>query len=396
MQTFNRRTGFLVTIMLIILPLIQTSCTSGQTQNTNSQPPLVEVLELKQERVVLTTELPGRTSAFLVAEIRPQVNGLIQKRLFTEGSLVKAGEVLYQIDPAQYRAAFEQAKAAVAMSEATLPALRSREERFKELLNINAVGQQDYDDALAALQQAEAQLLVNKAAMDAAKINLNYTPIQAPITGRIGKSTVTVGAMVTAYQPVPLATIKQMDPIYVDVTQSAGDLLALERKMAKGELTADGESRNRVHLILQDGSRYAHAGTLQFRDVSVEATTGAVTLRVVVPNPEQTLLPGMFVQAIVEEGVAENGILVPQQAISRNPKGMPYAFVVNADNSVSQRYVTLNREVGNRWLIADGLQAGEKVVVNGLQRVRDGVTVSTEPWQDNTQPPADTASGREN
>lgn len=381
MQTFNRLTGFLVTAILIILPLAQTGCTAGQTQNTEPQPPLVEVLELQHERVVLTTTLPGRTSACLVAEIRPQVNGLIQKRLFTEGSLVKAGEVLYQIDPAQYRAAYEQAKAAVAMSEATLPALRSREDRFKQLLAINAVGQQDYDDAYAALQQAEAQLMVNQAAMDAAKINLSYTPIQAPITGRIGKSNVTVGAMVTAYQPVPLAVIQQMDPIFVDVTQSAGDLLALARKLEKGELTLDGESQDKVHLILQDGSSYAHTGTLQFRDVSVNATTGTVTVRVVVPNPEQELLPGMFVQAIVEEGVAKNGILVPQEAISRNPKGLPYCFVANADNTVSQRYVTLNREVGNRWLIADGLQAGEKVVVNGLQRIRDGATVSTEPWQ---------------
>jgi len=381
MKATYRQLPLIATMTLMILATL--GCSNGGPQQGQGRTPQVGVITLQPEHVVLETQLPGRTSAYLMADIRPQVSGVLQKRLFEEGSLVKAGEVLYQIDPAPYQAAVDQARAAVAMSEATLPSLRSREERFKKLLAINAVGQQDYDDALAALRQAEAQLMVNKAAMDAAKINLSYTPIKAPITGRIGKSNVTVGAMVTAYQSVPLAVVQQMNPIYVDVAQSAGDLLALERKMAQGDLTADGKDQNKVHLILQDGSKYAHEGTLQFRDVSVDATTGAVTLRVVVPNPEQTLLPGMFVQAIVEEGVAENGILVPQEAIGRNPKGLPFAYVVNPDNTVSQRYVALNREVGNRWLIADGLLAGEKVVVNGLQRVRDGVTVSTEPWQGN-------------
>lgn len=394
MHTFKQLTGRPAVAMLILLPLVMAGCTSEQKPDGQGQVPLVEVLELKHEKVVLTTELPGRTSAYLVAEIRPQVSGLIQERRFTEGSDVEAGDVLYQIDPAQYRAAYEQAKAAVAMSEATIPALRARAERFEGLLAIKAVGQQDYDDALAAYQQAEAQLMVNKAAMDAAQINLSYTPIKAPISGRIGKSNVTVGAMVTAYQPVPLAVIQQMDPIYVDVTQSAGDLLALKRKFERGELTTDGEDQNKVRLLLQDGSTHAHEGTLQFRDVSVEATTGTVTLRVIVPNPDQTLLPGMFVQAIVEEGVAENGILVPQQAVSRNSKGLPYAFVVNTDNSVSQRYVRLNREVGNRWLIADGLQAGERIVVSGLQRVRPGVTVSPEPWRPEAQSQVDNATAR--
>ena len=376
--------------MMTLMILAPLGCSNGGPQQGQGRTPQVGVITLQPEHVVLETQLPGRTSAYLMADIRPQVSGVLQKRLFEEGSLVKAGEVLYQIDPAPYQAAVDQARAAVAMSEATLPSLRSREERFKKLLAINAVGQQDYDDAYAALQQAEAQLKVNRAALKTAEINLSYTPIKAPISGRIGKSSVTPGAMLTAYQPAPLAVIQQMDPIYVDVTQSAGDILQLKRNLEAGRISTNGEQQNKVRLLLQDGTTYPLEGTLQFRDVSVDATTGTVTLRIIVPNPNHELLPGMFVQAVVQEGVMDDGILVPQQAISRNPKGEPFAYVVGPDNAAGYRQLTLNREVDHKWLVADGLAAGDRVIMDGLQSVRAGVTVNPVPWE----PKPEQASGQ--
>jgi membrane fusion protein (multidrug efflux system) len=338
-------------------------------------PPEVSVVTIKTERLVLTTELPGRTAAYRLAEIRPQVNGLILKRAFTEGSDVKAGDLLYQIDPAPYQAAYDQAKAAVAMAEANLPAVRSREERFKELVASHAVGQQDYDDALAALRQVEAQLAVSKAAMESTKINLSYTPIKAPISGRIGRSCVTEGALVTAYQPVPLATIQQLDPIYVDVPQSTTELLHLQQRLGDGRLTHDGVNQNKVELIQEDGTSYPLEGTLEFRDITVDPTTGSVILRIVVPNPDSALLPGMFVRAVLKEGVNEQAILVPQPGVSRNQKGDPFALVVDAAGTVEQRMLTLDRAIGNKWLVSSGLAVGDRVIVEGLQRVRPGASV---------------------
>lgn len=342
-------------------------------------PAEVGVVTTAPEKVVLTTELPGRTSPFLVAEVRPQVNGILRERKFEEGSDVKAGELLYQIDPAPYQAAHEQAKAALAMAEANLPAARSRSERLKGLVAIHAVGQQDYDDASAAAMQAEASVAAAKAAVESARINLSYTPIRAPISGRTGRSSVTVGALVTAYQPVPLATVQQLDPIYVDVAQSSAELLRLQKSFKGGALTRD-DSWSRVKLVLEDGTPYARAGKLKFREVTVDPTTGSVTLRMVFPNPEHVLLPGMYVRAVVEEGVLSDAILVPQQAVARTPKGEPYALVVGKDGKAEQRMLTVDRALGDRWLVSKGLAAGEQVIVEGAQRVRAGADVKAVPF----------------
>jgi len=265
------------------------------------------------------------------------------------------------------------------MAEANLPALRSREERFKGLVAIHAVGQQDYDDALAALRQGEAQLQASKAAMENARINLSYTPIKAPISGRIGRSSVTEGALVTAYQPVAMATIQQLDPIYVDVPQSTTELLRLKKRLADGRLDKNG-TQNKVRIILEDGTNYPLEGTLQFRDVSVDPTTGSVILRVVVPNPDGVLLPGMFVRAVVEEGAKTNAILLSQQAVSRTPKGDPYAMIVDAGGKVVQRMLTLDRAIGSNWLVSSGLASGDHVIMEGLQKVRAGASVKTVPF----------------
>ncbi len=342
-------------------------------------PAEVGVVAVAPEKVVLTTELPGRTTPYLVAEVRPQVNGILRERRFEEGSDVKAGDLLYQIDPAPYQAAFEQAKASLAMAEANVPAARSRAERMKGLVAIHAVGQQDYDDAVAALQQAEASVAAAKAAVESARINLSYTPIRAPISGRTGRSSVTVGALVTAYQPVPLATVQQLDPIYVDVAQSSAELLRLQKSFKGGALTKDA-SWSRVKLILEDGTPYPREGKLKFREVTVDPATGSVTLRMVFPNPEHVLLPGMYVRAVVEEGVLSDAILVPQQGVARTPKGEPYALVAGKDGKVEQRMLTVGRAMGDRWLVTAGLAAGDQVIVEGTQRVRAGADVKAVPF----------------
>lgn len=340
-----------------------------------SRVPEVSVVVVQPERVELTTELPGRTTAFLVAEIRPQVNGLVQKRLFEEGSEVEAGQVLYQIDPAPFQAALDSAEASLARAEAALGSIRLRAERYGDLLADKAISQQDYDDAVAAMAQAEAQVQVSKAAVETARINLGYTEIKAPISGRIGKSSVTAGALVTAYQPVALATIQQLDPIYVDVPQSTTELLQLKRRLADGRLSHDGEGQNSVRIIQEDGMPHPLEGTLEFRDVTVERTTGSVILRIVVPNPESSLLPGMFVRAVLKEGVNEEAILVPQQSVQRTHKGDPFALVVDEKETVAMRPLTLDRAVGNQWLVASGLARGDRVIVEGIQWVRPGVPV---------------------
>jgi membrane fusion protein (multidrug efflux system) len=378
---------------LLLAALLLAGC-----QKAAPPPPMgpaeVAFVTVQAEPVVLTTELPGRTSAYLVAEIRPQVSGLLQKRQFQEGAFVQAGDLLYQIDPAPYQAVHEQAKAALTtaqadlvVAEANLPALRSRAERFQQLVAIRAVGQQDYDDAAAALRQAEAgvearraAVEVSRSAVESARINLSYTPITAPITGRIGISNVTVGALVTAYQPVPLAVIQQLDPIYVDVTQASADLLSLRRHLESGRLKQNGKNQGRVRLLLEDGSPYPVTGTLQFRDVTVDPTTGSVTLRLVFPNPKQVLLPGMFVRAVIDEGVSEQAICVTQQGIARDPKGRPVAWIVNAAGTVEQRALELDRAIGDKWLVTSGLAAGDRVIVEGLQKVRPGDKVRAVPF----------------
>ncbi len=329
--------------------------------------PQVSVIPLEPRSVVLSTILPGRTSPFRIAEIRPQVNGLVLRRLFEEGSVVRAGEVLYRIDPAPFQAALDNARAALGRAEANLPAIRAREERVRALLEEGAVSRQDVDDVSAALKQAIAEIAYWQAQVETARIHLGYTQITAPIAGRIGKSSITDGAIVTAYQPLPLATIQQIDPIYVDVPQSSAELLRLNRRLAAGRLRPDSEARHAVRLILEDGTPYPHEGTLQFRDITVDPATGAVTLRMVFPNPQGILLPGMFVRAEIREGVLEQAILAPQPAIHRNPKGEPYALIVDAEGKVESRPLVLEREIGGDWLIASGLAAGDRLIVEGLQ-----------------------------
>lgn len=337
--------------------------------------PEVAVVTVQPQQVLLTTELPGRTSAYLIAEIRPQVNGLIQKRLFTEGSDVKAGQVLYQIDPAPFQAALDNAKASLARAEANRPAIRLRVDRYKELLADKAVSQQDYDDAAAALKQADAEVEVWKAAVESARINLGYTRVTAPISGRIGRSSVTDGALVTAHQPLALATIQQLDPIYADVPQSTTELLRLRRRLEGGLLKSDGSRQKQVQLILEDGTAYPSQGTFQFQDVTVDPTTGSVILRIVFPNPEGILLPSMFVRAVVKEGVNEQAILISQQAVSRDPKGNPSVLIVDPEGKVQQRLLTIDRDVGDKWLVTSGLAAGDRVIVEGMQKVRPGASV---------------------
>jgi len=366
-----------------IRKLISPAKGPGQGPGGPVGPSQVSVVTVETQKITLTTELPGRTAAFRIAEIRPQVSGLILKRLFTEGSDVKAGQVLYQIDPAPFQAALDNAEAALGRSEANLKATRLRAERYKELLADKAVSQQNYDDAAAALTQIEADIQSWKATVKTARINLEYTKIAAPISGRIGKSNVTDGAIVTAYQPLALATIQQLDPIYVDVTQSTTDLLRLKSRLKDGRLKKDGTDQNKVKLILEDGTPYPLDGTLQFSDVTVDQTTGSVILRVVFPNPEDIILPGMFVQAVIKEGVNEEAILIPQQGVSRDPKGDPVAMIVDAGGNAGLRILTLDRAIKDKWLISAGLVPGDRVIVEGMQRVRPGAPVQAVPFDEN-------------
>lgn len=364
----------------ILLPvwiggLLMTGCDRRQQAAPPPSTPEVAVVTVQAERVVLTTELPGRTSPYLVAEIRPQVNGLIQKRLFTEGSDVKAGEVLYQIDPAPFEAAVRTAEAALVRSQASLPSIRSRVERYRELLADKAVSQQEYDDAASALHQAEADVQYWTATAQTARINLGYTQVKAPIAGRIGRSAVTDGALVSAYQPTPLATIQQLDPIYVDVPQSTTELLRLQKRLAEGRLQGDGANQQKVKLVLEDGSPYSSEGTFQFRDVTVDPGTGSVILRVVFSNPQGVLLPGMFVRAVIMEGVHDQAILAPQQAVSRDVKGNPIALLVGPEDKIEVRMLTVDRAIGNKWLVTSGLSVGDRIVAEGAQKVRPGAAV---------------------
>jgi len=351
--------------------------------------------------VSVITELPGRTSPYLIAEVRPQVNGIIQKRLFVEGADVKAGAVLYQIDPAAYEASYSGAKAALARAEANVISIRNRFERYKELVAINAVSQQEYDDATAALKQAEAEIEANKAATENARINLNYARVTAPIAGRIGKSNVTVGALVTAGQPTPLAVIQQLDPIFVDATQSSTNLLQFKGNIAAGRIKGAGAGQAQVKLLLEDGTPYPQEGSLKFSDVTVDASTGSFIQRMVFPNPKHTLLPNMYVRALIQEGVIDRAILVPQQGVSRDPKGNPFVLIVDGSGKVEQRTITVARAIGDKWNVSSGLEPGDKVIVEGMQRVQPGVPVKVVPFDDgqkdspgaksSVNPPAKTA-----
>jgi membrane fusion protein (multidrug efflux system) len=306
------------------------------------------------------------------------VGGIVQKRLFTEGSDVKAGQALYQIDPATYQAAFASARATEARAEANLIPARLKEGRYKDLVKIKAVSQQDYDDAYALLKQAEADVASTKAVLETARINLAYTRITAPISGRIGRSAISDGALVTASQPNALATIQQLGSMYVDVTQSSSDLLKLKQNLANGVMKKSDSTR--VKLLLEDGSTYPVTGTLKFSEVTVDQSTGSVTLRAVFPNPKQALLPGMFVRAVLEEGVDENAILIPQRGVTRNPKGEAMVMTVGAEEKVEPRPIKVVRTVGDSWLVSDGLKAGDRVILEGLQKARPGTQVKAVPF----------------
>lgn len=354
--------------------LLLTSCSQSASEGKPEVKSLSEVgvVTIQSQKQSIVTELPGRTVARMIAEIRPQVGGIIQKRAFTEGADVKAGDLLYQIDSAPFRAVYESAQANVKKSEANLLSLKSKAERYAELVKINAVSKQDNDDINALFMQGEADLSITKAALESARINLNFTRIIAPISGRVDASAVTAGALVTANQALVLTTIQQLDPIYVDITQSSNELLRLKREFAQGNLTKTSSNEARIKVILEDGSIYAHEGILKFSGVTVNPTSGAVILRAVVPNKERLLLPGMYVRARIQEAVNEKAILIPQQSVSRNAQGEATVLVVNKESIVELRTLSADRSVGTQWLVNQGLVEGDRVVVDGAQKIKIG------------------------
>lgn len=340
-----------------------------------AQEPEVSITTIAPEQVTLTTVLAGRTSAYQISEVRPQVGGIIQKRTFKEGGDVKVGEMLYQIDPATYQAAYDNAKATLAKAEANAVPARLKGKRYGNLSKVNAVSQQDNDDAQAAMNQADAEVVAARAALETARINLSYTRVTSPITGRIGKSNVTPGALVTASQADPLTTVQQTDPMYVDVTQSSAEVLRLKRDLASGKLKKSGTNGAKVKLLFEDGAPYPLEGSLQFSDITVDQSTGVITLRALFPNPQQDLLPGLYVRAVLEEGIEENAILVPQQAVTRDSKGNALVMALKPDNTVEARPITVSRVVGDKWLVSEGLAAGDRIIVEGLQKAKPGMKV---------------------
>ena len=418
MQRLNLRVFLTLLIAALLSGLVMVSCDRRPQAQPSHPDPEVSTMTVQPQKVILATELPGRTSACRIAEIRPQVTGLLQKRLFAEGSDVKAGQVLYQIDSAPFQAALDnavanltvmqktadRARAALNVSIAdvarlnvTLALAQKNRERYEASFKDKIVSAIQRDQAVAeakvgeaTLRAAEAQVESSRqavaasaatiqqaeAAVKTARINLGYTRVVAPISGRIGRSNVTVGAVVTAYQPTALATIRQLDPIFVDVPQSTTELLRLKSRLNDGRLHQDGADQNKVKLVLEDNTAYPLEGVLQFSGVNVEPSTGTVNLRVAFPNPKGLLLPGMFVRAVINEGVNEQAILIPQQGVSRDPKGNPFALVVNADSKAELRTITLDRAIGDKWLVSDGLAPGDRVIVEGLLMLRPGTPVT--------------------
>lgn len=371
----------------LALSVALVACKGGGEQQQQGGPGQVTVVTLKAEPVTLTRELAGRATGYQVAEVRPQVSGIVAQRLFTEGSLVKQGQPLYQLDDAAYRAQANSARAALARAEATASAARLAARRSSELVKSKVISVQDDESAQAAWKQAEADVGAARASLDAANVTLGYARITAPISGQIGKSSVTQGALVSAGQAAALATINQLDPIYIDVTQSSAELLQLRRELAAGRL--EGASELPVDIVLEDGSTFAHKGKLEFSEVSVDPSTGSYGLRVRVENPDQVLMPGMFVRAVLGSGVRPNALLVPMQGIARDPKGNTTAMVVDGEGKVAVRPVTVSRTVGDKWLVEDGLKAGDKVIVEGLQKIGPGMPVqATEKGAEAAKPAA--------
>jgi membrane fusion protein (multidrug efflux system) len=375
-MSFDRSRAVLSAAALAAIALTLAACGQGKGGAGGmgqGGPTPVGVIVAKTESVTLTSELPGRTSAHLVSEVRPQVGGIVKARLFQEGGYVRAGQALYQIDPATYQAAYNSAAAGLAQAQATATAARLKAERYKGLVEINAVSKQDNDDAQAAALTANANIAAQKAAVDSARINLGYTRVLAPISGRIGKSSVTPGALVTASQATALATVQDLSKIYVDLTQSSTEMLKLQRDLATGQLGRSGSAQ--VTLKLEDGSTYPISGRLEFSDVTVDPTTGSVGLRATFDNPNGVLLPGMYVRAVLGKGVANDGMLIPQAAVSRDPKGAATVLVVGAKGGAEPRVITTSQTIGDKWLVTSGLKPGDQVIVEGLQKVRPGAPV---------------------
>lgn len=373
----NRGLSPLAVVLMLSGGLALTGCNDDQSQQQSAQAVPVDVVTLQSEPLQIKTELPGRTSPYRVAEVRPQVGGIILKRNFVEGSDVQAGVSLYQIDPATYQASWDSAKGDLAKAEASAHMARLTVNRYRKLLGTHYVSQQDYDNAAAEAKQADAAVVAAKAAVETARINLAYTKVTSPISGRISKSAVTEGALVQTGQTSPMATVTQLDPIYVDVTQSSNDFLRLKQELANGTLKQEN-GKAKVTLSTSNGVKYNQTGTLEFSDVTVDQTTGSITLRAIFPNPDHTLLPGMYVRAELEEGTNPNALLVPQQGIARTPRGDATAMVVGKDNKVEVRKVVASQAIGDKWLVTDGLKSGDKVIVSGLQKIKPGATVKPE------------------
>ncbi|EAB4961294.1 efflux RND transporter periplasmic adaptor subunit [Salmonella enterica] len=372
-MTKHARFSLLPSFIIFSAALLAGCNDQGDTQAHPGEPQVtIDVVETAP--LAVTTELPGRTSAFRIAEVRPQVSGIVLKRNFTEGSDVEAGQSLYQIDPATYQADYDSAKGELAKSEAAAAIAHLTVKRYVPLVGTKYISQQEYDQAIADARQSDAAVVAAKAAVESARINLAYTKVTSPISGRIGKSNVTEGALVTNGQSTELATVQQLDPIYVDVTQSSNDFMRLRQSVEQGSLHKDSASST-VELVMENGQVYPLKGTLQFSDVTVDESTGSITLRAVFPNPQHSLLPGMFVRARIDEGVQPNAILVPQQGVTRTPRGDAMVMVVNDKSQVEARNVVAVQAIGDKWLISEGLKPGDKVIVSGLQKARPGVKV---------------------
>lgn len=373
----NRGLTPLAVVLMLSGSLALTGCDDKQDQQGGQQMPEVGVVTLKTEPLQITTELPGRTVAYRIAEVRPQVSGIILKRNFVEGSDIEAGVSLYQIDPATYQATYDSAKGDLAKAQAAANIAELTVKRYQKLLGTQYISKQEYDQALADAQQATAAVVAAKAAVETARINLAYTKVTSPISGHIGKSSVTEGALVQNGQASALATVQQLDPIYVDVTQSSNDFLRLKQELANGSLKQEN-GKAKVALVTSDGIKFPQSGTLEFSDVTVDQTTGSITLRAIFPNPDHTLLPGMFVRARLQEGTKPTALLVPQQGVTRTPRGDATVLVVGADNKVETRQIVASQAIGDKWLVTDGLKAGDRVVVSGLQKVRPGAQVKVQ------------------
>ncbi|HCU2332246.1 TPA: multidrug efflux RND transporter periplasmic adaptor subunit AcrA [Klebsiella aerogenes] len=390
----NRGLTPLAVVLMLSGSLALTGCDDKTAQQGAQQMPEVGIVTLKSAPLQITTELPGRTNAYRVAEVRPQVSGIILKRNFTEGSDIQAGVSLYQIDPATYQASYESAKGDLAKAQAAANIAQLTVKRYQKLVGTKYISQQEYDSAVADAQQSNAAVVAAKAAVETARINLAYTKVTSPISGRIGKSTVTEGALVQNGQTTALATVQQLDPIYVDVTQSSNDFLRLKQELANGKLKQEN-GKAKVELVTNDGLKYPQEGTLEFSDVTVDQTTGSITLRAIFPNPDHTLLPGMFVRARLEEGINPDALLVPQQGVTRTPRGDASVMVVGEGDKVEVRQVTATQAIGDKWLVTEGLKSGDRVIVAGLQKVKPGVQVKAqEVASDNQQQTAGNANAQ--